>query len=58
LSQNVPELAAVARRLSVVDRFQSFTRGLIQLRDLIYFASFIFFWLFLNTLIVAHKRAD
>jgi ABC-2 type transport system permease protein len=58
LSQNIPELAAVARRLSVVDRFQSFTRGLIQLRDVIYFASFIFFWLFLNTIIVAHKRAD
>jgi len=58
LSHNVPVLADVARRLSVIDRFQSFTRGLIALRDVIYFASFIFFWLFLNTLIVAHRRAD
>jgi ABC-2 type transport system permease protein len=58
LSKNVPELAEVARRLSIVDRFQSFTRGLIQVRDVIFFASFIVFWLFLNTMIVAHKRAD
>jgi len=58
LSRNMPELATIARRISVVDRYQSFTRGLIQLRDVIFFASFIGFWLFVNTLIVAQKKAD
>ncbi|ODU59835.1 MAG: ABC transporter permease [Acetobacteraceae bacterium SCN 69-10] len=58
LSRNAPELAEVARRLSVAERFQSFTRGVIALRDLIFFASFIGFWLFLNTVIVEHRKAD
>jgi ABC-2 type transport system permease protein len=58
LSRNLPVLADVARRISVADRFQSFTRGIISLRDLIFFASFIGFWLFLNTVIVDHRKAD
>jgi ABC-2 type transport system permease protein len=58
LSRSSPTLAEVARRLSVAERFQGFTRGVISLRDLIYFASFIAFWLFLNTVIVDHRKAD
>jgi len=58
LSKAVPTLAEVARRLSVAERFQGFTRGVISLRDLIYFASFIGFWLYLNTVIVEHRKAD
>jgi ABC-2 type transport system permease protein len=58
LSRNVPALAEIARRVSVAERFQSFTRGVIALRDLIFFASFIGFWLFLNTVIVEHRKAD
>jgi ABC-2 type transport system permease protein len=58
LSNNVPVLADIARRVSVADRFQSFTRGVISLRDVIFFASFIGFWLFLNTVIVDHRKAD
>lgn len=58
LSKTVPTLAEVARRLSVAERFQGFTRGVISLRDLIYFASFIGFWLYLNTVIVEHRKAD
>jgi ABC-2 type transport system permease protein len=58
LSRNVPALADISRRISLVDRFQTFTRGLVQLRDLIFFASFIGFWLFVNTQIVAQKKAD
>lgn len=58
LSRNAPMLAEAARRISVVERFHSFTRGVIALRDLIYFASFIGFWLFLNTVIVEHRKAD
>jgi gliding motility-associated transport system permease protein len=57
LSQNVPALAQVARRLSVSERFQSFSQGLISARDLIYFASFVVFWLFLNTVILEHRKA-
>lgn len=58
LNRNTPELADIARRVSVIDRFQDFIRGVISLRDLIYFASFIGFWLLLNTVIVEHRKAD
>ncbi len=58
LSRNTPVLAELARRVSVAERFASFTRGIIALRDLVYFASFIGFWLFLNTVIVEHRKAD
>jgi ABC-2 type transport system permease protein len=57
LSQNVPALAEAARRMSISERFQPFTQGLIGVRDLIYFASFIVFWLFLNTVILEHRKA-
>jgi ABC-2 type transport system permease protein len=58
LSQNVPALAAIARRLAVVDRFSDFTRGVVSARDLVFFASFIGFWLFVNTVIVELRKAD
>jgi len=58
LSRGTPVLAEIARRISVVERFQSFTRGVIGVRDLLYFASFIGFWLFLTTVIVDHRKAD
>jgi ABC-2 type transport system permease protein len=58
LSRNVPVLAEIARRISVAERFQSFTRGVIALRDVIFFISFIGFWLFVNTVIVEHRKAD
>ena len=58
LSRNAPAAAEIVRRLSVTERFGAFTRGVISLRDLIFFASFIGFWLFLNTLIVEHRKAD
>jgi ABC-2 type transport system permease protein len=58
LDHNTPALAAVARRVSVVERFQDFTRGVISLRDLVFFASFIGFWLFLNAVVIDHRKAD
>jgi ABC-2 type transport system permease protein len=58
LSRNTPVLAEVARRVSVTERFNAFTRGVVALRDLVFFASFIGFWLFVNTVIVDHRKAD
>lgn len=58
ISRASPGLAEFARRISVAERFMSFTRGLIDLRDVIYFASFIGFFLFLNTVIIEHRKAD
>ncbi len=58
LSRNTPALAEIARRIAVIDRFQDFTRGVVSLRDLIFFATFIVFWLFLNTVIVEQRKAD
>lgn len=58
LSKNTPVLAEVARRLAVLDRFQNFTRGLMAARDIVYFATFIGFWLFVNTVLVEQRKAD
>ena len=58
LSQNTPALAVVARKLSVAERVQSFQRGVISVRDLVFFASFILFWLFVNTVLVQLRKAD
>ena len=58
LSRNAPALADIARHVSITERFQSFTRGVVSLRDLIYFASFIGFWLFVNTVVIDHRKAD
>ena len=58
LSRNTPVLADIARRIAVIDRFQDFTRGVVSLRDLIFFATFIGFWLFLNAVIIEQRKAD
>ena len=58
LTANAPGLVDLARRIGVLERFQSFTRGVIQLRDLIYFASFIVFFLFVNVVVVEQRKAD
>jgi ABC-2 type transport system permease protein len=51
-------LGEFTRRLAITDRFADFTRGLISLRDVIYFATFIGFFLFLNTVLVDQRKAD
>lgn len=58
LSHNLPILATIARKLSLVDRFQNFVRGVIRLSDVLYLASQIIFWLSVNTLLLEHKKAD
>ncbi len=57
LSDRVPALAEVARALSVADRFNGFTRGVVALRDLIFFGSFMAFFLFLNAVVLDHRKA-
>jgi len=58
LSQRVPVLAEIARGLSITDRLGGFSRGVIGLRDIVFFAAFIGFWLFANGVIVDHRKAD
>jgi ABC-2 type transport system permease protein len=57
LSHAAPSLAEITRRISVIDRFQDFSRGIIGLRDVIFFATFIGFGLFVNTLVVDARKA-
>ncbi|HYF06583.1 MAG TPA: ABC transporter permease [Acetobacteraceae bacterium] len=58
LTTRLPILAEVARGLSITERFNGFIRGVIALRDVIYFASFIAFWLFVNAVIVDQRKTD
>ena len=58
LSQRMPILAEVARGISITERYNGFIRGVIALRDVVYFVSFIAFWLFVNTVIVDHRKTD
>jgi ABC-2 type transport system permease protein len=58
LSHATPGLADVARRVGILDRYQDFTRGVIGVPDLVYFVTFIGFWLFLNAIIVDQRKAD
>ncbi len=57
LASHVPGLSGFARRISLASRFQNFARGVIETRDLLFFASFISFWLFATEVIVTHRRA-
>lgn len=58
LSQRIPLLAEIARGLSVTERFNSLTRGVIALRDLVFFLSFMGFFLFVNAVVIDHRKAD
>ncbi len=58
LSQRVPILAEVARGLSLTERFNSLTRGVIALRDVMFFVTFMGFFLFVNAVVIDHRKAD
>ncbi len=58
LSTRLPVLAEISRAVSVADRFSGFARGVIALRDLVFFGSFIAFFLFVNTVVLDHRKAD
>jgi ABC-2 type transport system permease protein len=44
--------------LSFLTHFESISKGMIDLRDLIYFAMMIGFWLYANALVIDVKKAD
>ena len=44
--------------LSFLTHFVSISKGVIDLRDIIYFLSLIGIWLYANSLIVDLKKAD
>ena len=58
LSRRLPQLADIARAISVSDRLAGFSRGVISVRDVVFFASFIGFFLFANTIAVDQRKAD
>ena len=58
LSKNIPVLADIARGISVTDRLAGFSRGVIAARDMVFFATFIAFFLFANTIAVDQRKAD
>ncbi len=58
LSHRIPVLAEVARGLSLTERLNGITRGVIALRDIVFFASFMGFFLFLNAVVLDHRKAD
>lgn len=54
-----PEVVVEAiSSFSFLTRFNDISKGIIDLRDLIYFASLIAFWLFANGLLIEMKKAD
>jgi ABC-2 type transport system permease protein len=58
LSQRVPALAETARSISITDRLGGFTRGVISLRDVVFFLTFMAFVLFANTIAIDQRKAD
>jgi gliding motility-associated transport system permease protein len=57
LARTAPALATLVREVAVIARYDDFTRGVIDLRDLVFFAGFIAFWLVLTTVLVQHRKA-
>ena len=58
LDRNIPALSDIARGLSVTERLQAFSRGVVSARDLVFFATFTGFWLFANAVAVDNRKAD
>lgn len=58
LADAIPaDLLEAARRISLIGRYESVTRGVIAVRDLVFFATFIGFWLYANAVIVDLRKA-
>jgi ABC-2 type transport system permease protein len=58
LAEAIPaDLLEAARRISLIGRYESVTRGVIAVRDLVFFVTFIGFWLYANAVIVDLRKA-
>jgi len=58
LADAIPaDVLEAARRISLIGRYDSITRGVIAVRDLVFFVTFIGFWLYANAVIVDLKKA-
>lgn len=51
-------LVEVISSFSFLSHFNAITQGVIDMRDFIYFASLIAFWLFANVILIEIKKAD
>ena len=58
LTQRLPVLAEIARACRSPTDFTGFTRGVVAARDIVFFASFIGFFLFVNAVVLDHRKAD
>ena len=58
LADAIPaDVLEAARRTSLIGRYESITRGVIAVRDLVFFATFVGFWLYANAVIVDLRKA-
>jgi ABC-2 type transport system permease protein len=58
VAEAVPQdVLEAARRISLIGRYESITRGVIAARDLVFFTTFIGFWLYANAVIVDLRKA-
>ena len=48
----------VARSFSFLTHFDSVAKGVIDLRDLVFFFSLIAFWLFANAIVIDLRKAE
>ncbi len=54
-----PELVVAAiSGMSFLSHFDDISKGIIELRDVVYFVSLIVFWLFANAVLIELKKAD
>ena len=51
-------LVEAVASMSFLTHFQAITNGVIDIRDLIFFSSLIFVWLFANVIVVEMKKAE
>lgn len=51
-----PAVLSAVAGFSFITHFQAIVDGVIDLRDIVYFASLIAFWLFANTMAIAHRQ--
>jgi ABC-2 type transport system permease protein len=51
------DLLAGMKRVALIERFNGIVRGVVSLRDLVFFLTFIGFWLFVTVQVVELKKA-